>query len=89
MILKIGYQDFLIKNETAALQAVKALAGAIPMGSRHMKRGEIYEEFFWPKDRENKVTIEMITERQILRADPEEMKPVVTCRLELGPGGER
>ena len=72
-ILKIGYQEYLVKNDAAAFNALKALCGAVRLESRHVGSGRTYRELFWPSDRDSEVSIKTVLPDQIVRCDPGEI----------------
>lgn len=70
IILKIGYQEFLVKNDAAAMKAMQALCGAVRMESRHIGSGSTYREVFWTTDRESEISIKTIQSNQIVKSGP-------------------
>ena len=71
-IIKIGYQEFLVKSEAQAVKAITALAGAIKVESRHV--GECgrknWREVFWPSDRDSEVSMKTVRPEQLVSVDP-------------------
>lgn len=78
-IVKIGYQDFLVKNDAIVLAAMKAMVGAIALESTYENGREIY----WPSERPAKFSVESISSEQLFRSDPREAKPIVETRRML------
>ena len=76
----------LVKNETAALAALKALTGAVRVNSRHIHKGDTYIEVFWPVQEDDQVSIKTIRSNQIMDRDPRDIKPAKVT-LQLGQGG--
>ena len=67
-IIKIGYQEFLVKNASDAAAVVKALAGAVTLRSCY-RYGNHY---YWPESGSGRSEIGMLTilPRQLLAHEP-------------------
>ena len=87
IVLSIGYVSFLIKNEAAAIGALKALTGAMRVKSRHVHRGDSYREVYWVCEENDEVGLKTIRANQIVACDPDAIKPVEVT-LQLGQGGQ-
>jgi hypothetical protein len=71
-ILKIGYHEFLIEKASDAAAVVKAMAGAIPVDSRHRRGKYTYFPAKNPDCRE--VGMKTIRTDQLYAADPGEVE---------------
>jgi len=74
-IIKIDYQNFLVKNDKAAVAALTALAGAIKLESRHVGHHKTFREVYWPATGGAEISIKAILPDQIVRSDPGENDP--------------
>lgn len=70
IIIKIGYYEYLVKNEAAAYGALKSLCGAVRLQSRHIGTGKTRKEVFWPEPDASEVSIKTVMPDQIVRSDP-------------------
>jgi hypothetical protein len=84
IIVKIGYQDFLVRSEAQAAKAVAALVGCVRLDSC-LHGGKFH---YWPSDRDSSVGTETISSSQLHASDPSKAKPIISSRLELGPGAD-
>lgn len=66
-ILKIGFTTYLVKNETAAVRALQALAGAVTVET-HYHDGRHY---YYPSEREREFSMSTISTTQLLPRKPE------------------
>ena len=89
-IIKIGYQEFLVKSEKEAFAALKALCGAVKVSSRHVHVGKSYREVFWREDRESEVSIKSVRPEQLLAHDPGDVEVEIEPeQKQIGFGGRR
>jgi len=76
IIVKIGYQEWLVKNEAAAFSAIKALTGAVRVQSRHVGTGKTFRQLYWPdNDHENELSLKTVNTNQLVARDPGESDP--------------
>jgi len=87
LILTVHYTKFLIKNEAAALAALKALNGAITVESGWRKLGKKHDDYYWPAEDQVKLSVQTINNNQVKPFDPDEIKEV-GAPLQLTSGGE-
>ena len=72
-VLKIGYNDYIMKNDAAAAAVMKAMIGAVLLETKNLKVNGKLEEFYFPHpDRQTKVGIEEVPLSQFLRSEPTE-----------------
>ena len=91
-ILKIGYTEFLMKSDAAAVKALSALAGAIALESTYEDTSG-RRRVFWPDVAEYRSELSIMTVRpdQLVRSKPMKSRSTVDVDPSRAPtvGGEQ
>jgi len=83
IVLTINHQHYLVKSEKLAIDAMRALAGAVRLEYTY---GESHKLQYWPdEDREVEVGLKTIDARQMFARDPRKrVEPKVIKQLGNG-----
>ena len=84
IILKIGYQAYLMKSPSAAASVVAAMASAVKLDHTYNDGGD----WWWPSRDMMEIKLEQVPASRLLRADPRAIKVQTKSARILEAGSE-